>query len=168
MFQLLTPRRCVDTLYDIDPAQLKAEGIKGIIFDLDNTIIPWDKEDMCPTIIDWLHLVVATGFKVALVSNNWNKRVKTIADQFQIPFVSRAYKPAKSGFHQALTALKLAPHETAVIGDQLLTDILGGNRMGMYTVWVKPLTAHEFIGTRLHRKVERIVVRMLKAKGLMK
>lgn len=168
MYHLLTPRQCVDTLFEIDPVQLKADGIKGIIFDLDNTIIPWDKEDMCPTISDWLHILVTAGFKIAVVSNNWNKRVKTIADRFQIPFVSRAYKPAKSGFYQALAALELNPHETAVVGDQLFTDVLGGNRMGMYTVWVKPLTAHEFIGTRLHRKAEKIVVRMLKSKGLMK
>ena len=168
MYDLLTPRQCVNSLFEIDLNELHAVNIKGIIFDLDNTIIPWDSDEMCPTIAAWLHELVVAGFKVAVVSNNWNTRVKAIADRFQIPFVSRAYKPAKPGFRRALRALGLTAAETAVVGDQLLTDILGGNRMGMYTVWVKPLTAHEFIGTRVLRMVERAVVRKLQARGLMK
>lgn len=168
MYDLLTPRQCVNSLFDIDLNKLHAVHIKGIIFDLDNTIVPWDSDDMCPTIAAWLDELVAAGFKVAIVSNNWNARVKAVADRFQIPFVSRAYKPAKPGFRRALRALGMSAGEAAVVGDQLLTDILGGNRMGMYTVWVKPLTAHEFIGTRVHRMVERAVVRKLQARGLMK
>ncbi len=168
MYNLFVPRSQVESLFDIDVNELQQKGIKGIIFDLDNTIIPWDSADMCPHIAAWLHNFLAAGFKIAIVSNNWHKRVKAIADRFQLPFVSRAYKPAKSGFHQALKALELEASEAAVVGDQLLTDVLGGNRMGMYTIWVKPLTAHEFIGTRFHRKLERVAVKILKAKGLMK
>lgn len=168
MYNLFVPNMQVESLFDIDIQALQQQGIKGIVFDLDNTIVPWDSMDMCPRISAWLQELLAAGLKIALVSNNWHKRVKVIADRFQLPFVSRAYKPAKGGFHQALTELKLAPCETAVVGDQLFTDILGGNRMGMYTVWVKPLTAHEFFGTRMHRKLERIAVKILRSKGLMK
>lgn len=168
MYNLFVPRMQVESLFDIDIRALQQQGIKGIVFDLDNTIVPWDSTDMCPHIAAWIQDLLAAGFKIALVSNNWHKRVKAIADRFRLPFVSRAYKPAKSGFHQVLKELELAPAETAVVGDQLFTDVLGGNRMGMYTVWVKPLTAHEFIGTRMHRKLERIAVKILRAKGLMK
>lgn len=168
MYRLLTPHQAVESLFDIDFDALAAAGVRGIIFDLDNTIIPWDSCVMCPAIEEWLRGVLARDFRVAIVSNNWHSRVREIADRFGLPFVSRAYKPAKTGFRRALAALGLEPGEVAVVGDQLFTDVLGGNRLGLRTIWVKPLTAHEFIGTRIHRRFERLAVRMLRAKGLLK
>ncbi|HMM20258.1 MAG TPA: YqeG family HAD IIIA-type phosphatase [Selenomonadales bacterium] len=168
MFRLLCPYRVVDSLYDINFEELEAQGVRGIIFDLDNTIIPWDSFDMCPQIAEWLMMLQLRGFKVCIVSNNWRKRVREIADRFGFPFISRAYKPAKSGFRSALKAMGLEPHETAVVGDQLFTDVLGGNRLGLRTIWVKPLSSREFIGTRIHRRLEKLAVRLLRAKGLLK
>ena len=168
MYRLLCPTLAVETLFDIDLDDLARQGVRGVIFDLDNTIIPWDSREMDATIAAWLEDVLARGFKVAIVSNNWRGRVREIAARFALPFVSRAYKPAKTGFRRALAELGLEPHEAAVVGDQLFTDVLGGNRLGLMTIWVKPLTAQEFIGTRLHRRFERLAVRMLKARGLMK
>jgi len=168
LYHLFRPDSAVDSVFDIDLAHLKAQGIRGIIFDLDNTIIPWDSCDICPTISEWMIGVMAQGFRVSIVSNNWHKRVQAIAVRFDLPFVSRAYKPAKAGFRRALAAMKLEPHETAIVGDQLFTDVLGGNRMGLYTIWVKPLTSKEFIGTRIHRRFEKLAVRILKAKGMLK
>jgi len=143
-------------------------GINGIIFDLDNTIIPWDSPTMSPEIIQWLHALLAQGFKICLVSNNMGKRVQTIAGMFGIPFVSRAYKPAKTGFRQAIAAMELTDRQVAVVGDQLFTDVLGGNRLGLYTIWVAPLSSTEFVGTKITRRLEKLAVRMLRAKGLMK
>ena len=168
MYRLLCPTLAVETLFDIDIDALAAQGIRGIIFDLDNTIIPWDSREMDATIVAWLRDVLDRGFKVAIVSNNWRGRVREIAARFDLPFVSRAYKPAKTGFRRALVELGLEPGEVAVVGDQLFTDVLGGNRLGLMTIWVKPLSAHEFIGTRIQRRAERLAVRMLRAKGLMK
>ncbi|EAX47876.1 HAD superfamily (subfamily IIIA) phosphatase, TIGR01668 [Thermosinus carboxydivorans Nor1] len=168
MYRLLCPDMTVNTLHEIDLNDLERLGICGIIFDLDNTIVPWNSLEMCPRITDWLNEVQARGFKVAIVSNNWQKRVKEIAQRFNLPFVSRAYKPAKAGFRRALAVLGVQPHQAAVVGDQLFTDILGGNRLGLYTIWVKPLTTKEFIGTRIHRQFEKLAVLLLRAKGLMK
>ncbi len=168
MYRLLCPTLAVETLFDIDLDALARQGVRGVIFDLDNTIIPWDSREMGPEIVAWLEDVLAKGFKVAIVSNNWRGRVREIAVRFGLPFVSRAYKPAKTGFRRALAELGLEPHEAAVVGDQLFTDVLGGNRLGLTTIWVKPLTAQEFIGTRIHRRFERLAVRMLKARGLLK
>lgn len=168
MYRLLCPNLAVDSLFDIDLDDLAGQGIRGVIFDLDNTIIPWDSREMDAAIVAWLQDVLARGFKVAIVSNNWRGRVREIAARFGLPFVSRAYKPAKTGFRRALAELGLEAGEAAVVGDQLFTDVLGGNRLGLMTIWVKPLTAHEFIGTRIHRRIERLAVRMLRAKGLMK
>lgn len=169
MYNLLCPRMKVKTVYDIDFELLKAQGICGFIFDLDNTIVPWDSNEMSPSIVAWLKSIQAAGFKICLVSNNHKrKRVRDFAVMFGIPFVSSAFKPAKRGFRQALKILELKPPQVAVVGDQMFTDVLGGNRLGLYTIWVDPLNKKEFIGTRLTRRLEQYTVKRLKAKGLLK
>lgn len=168
MYKLLCPHIIVKTLYDIELYTLKERGIKGIIFDLDNTIIPWDRPNMSPEITQWLHGLLAQGFKLCLVSNNMDKRVKKIAGIFDIPFVARAYKPAKTGFRRAMATMELTDLQVAVVGDQLFTDVLGGNRLGLCTIWVAPLTTKEFIGTKITRRLEKFAVHMLRIKGLMK
>lgn len=156
------------SLYDIDIPALQKQGITGIIFDLDNTIIPWDQPAMSPEIILWLQSLLAQNFQLCLVSNNMGKRVKKIAEVFDIPFVARAYKPAKTGFRRAITTMNLTTSQVAVVGDQLFTDVLGGNRLGLYTIWVTPLTTKEFMGTRITRRLEKLAVHLLRNKGLMK
>lgn len=169
MYNLLCPKLRVKTLCQIDLESLKAQGISGIIFDLDNTIVPWNSGEMNPDIIFWLKKVQDMGFKVSLVSNNHKrKRVRDIALMFDIPFVVGAFKPAKTGFREALDSMSLTAEQVAVVGDQMFTDILGGNRMGLYTIWVDPLNTKEFVGTQLTRKLEQVAVKILKAKGLLK
>jgi len=168
LYHLLCPKKIVKTLYDIEMNELQQQGIKGIIFDLDNTIIPWDSPEMSPEIIQWLHTLLAQGVKLCLVSNNMGQRVKNIAGIFDIPFIARAYKPAKSGFRQAIAVMELTESQVAVVGDQLFTDVLGGNRLGLYTIWVTPLSANEFMGTKITRRLEKLAVRILRAKGLIK
>ena len=168
MFRLLCPRQMVDGFDDIDLTELTRLGIRGIIVDIDNTIIPWGSDVVDARIRLWLDELQAQGFKVCLVSNNKNKRVKAIGERLSMPFVARALKPAKAGFRQALDHMGLPPSQVAVIGDQLFTDVLGGNRLGLYTIWVRPLSSREFIGTKVHRQFEKIAVRLLRAKGLIK
>lgn len=168
MYQLLCPDLIIKSLFEIEAHILKQQGIKGLIFDLDNTIIPWDSPTMSPEISQWLTDLLAQGFRICLVSNNMGKRVRNIAKIFGIPFVARAYKPSKSGFRQAMAVMGLTAEEVAVVGDQLFTDVLGGNRLGLFTIWVTPLTAKEFIGTRITRQLEKIAVGMLRTKGLIK
>ncbi|SFL40371.1 YqeG family HAD IIIA-type phosphatase [Pelosinus propionicus] len=166
MYNLLCPRMILNSLHDLECHKLKELGIEGIIFDLDNTIIPWDQQQMSPEIIERVNTLLKEGFKICLLSNNMEKRVKEIADIFNIPFVSRAYKPAKTGFRHAIAAMELSEEKVAVIGDQLFTDILGGNRIGLVTIWVRPLSSQEFIGTKITRRLERLAVRVLESKGL--
>lgn len=168
MIKLLCPHLQVHSLSEIDPDKLQKIGIKGIIFDLDNTIIPWNSLNMQPEIIGWLKNLQAAGYKICLLSNNMGQRVCDIAAIFKIPFVSRAYKPAKTGFRRALAAMGLTEKEVAVVGDQLFTDILGGNRLGLFTIWVSPLSTKEFFGTKITRKLEKVTVHVLRAKGLLK
>ncbi|WP_425060701.1 hypothetical protein SCACP_14410 [Sporomusa carbonis] len=165
MLKLLIPCLKVDTLYDIDLAELQKRGIRGVVFDLDNTLIPWNSPEICPDILNWLNNLVSQGFKLCLVSNNGTRRVRQIAEQCGAPFVARALKPSRTGFRQAVAAMELTPTAVAVVGDQLFTDILGGNRLELYTIWVKPLATKEFIGTKITRQLEKLAVRLLKATG---
>lgn len=168
MFRLLCPRWQVNSLFEIELDKLHEIGIKGVIFDLDNTIIPWNAHTMPTKIISRLRTFQAEGFRICLLSNNMGQRVSDIAAIFSVPFVSPAYKPSKTGFRRAVAALGLTEREVAVVGDQLFTDILGGNRLGLFTIWVSPLSSDEFIGTKITRKLEKITARILRVKGLIK
>lgn len=165
MYDIFCPDLIADSLHDISIEELKKRGISGIIFDLDNTIVPWGSYDLCPEIVVWLQGLLTEGFKVCLLSNNTSRRVEDIAGTLGIPFVSKAFKPFKNGFRQAARQMEIPLSQTAVIGDQLFTDVLGGNRLGLFTIWVKPLTTREFVGTKITRQLEKLMVRILKAKG---
>lgn len=167
LYKLLCPHMIANSLYDIELHTLKDRGIKGIIFDLDNTIIPWDQPTISPEITQWLQGLLAQGFQLCLVSNNMGKRVGKIAGIFDIPFIARAYKPAKTGFRRAISTMNLDHCQVAVVGDQLFTDVLGGNRLGLCTIWVTPLTTKEFMGTKITRQLEKLAVKILRNKGLM-
>ncbi|MEG6584055.1 YqeG family HAD IIIA-type phosphatase [Dendrosporobacter sp. 1207_IL3150] len=168
LYHLLKPNCIAKSLHDIELELLKKKGIKGVIFDLDNTIIAWDSPSMQPEIISWIGSLLEQDYRICLLSNNMTHRVKNIAELLGVPYVPKAYKPAKTGFRRAIAQLKLKPSEIAVIGDQLFTDVLGGNRLGLFTIWVAPLSTNEFIGTKITRKLEKLTVRLLKFKGIIK
>ena len=89
-----------------------------------------------------------------------------MARVLDVPAISKARKPSRRAFRQALATLGTTEKETAVVGDQLFTDVLGGNRLGLYTVLVMPLSKREFFGTKAIRSLERIVLRRLIRRGL--
>ncbi|EGO61896.1 YqeG family HAD IIIA-type phosphatase [Acetonema longum] len=167
MLKYLCPGTIVNSLYEIDIQALRKNGIKGMILDLDNTIIPWDSSILGPEVLLWLESVLAFGMGIGLVSNNRQKRVGEIARILNVPYVARAFKPAKKGFLSIMGTMSLLPHEVAVVGDQLYTDVLGGNRLGSYTIWVKPLSTQEFIGTKVTRFIEKMTIELLQAKKLL-
>lgn len=168
MRKLLYPDQVADSIEAIDIAALATQGFKGVIIDLDNTIVPWADIGMPPEANEQLDRFKIHGFKMCLVSNNRRERVREIAASLGIPFVSQAHKPLKKGFRQALMLLGVAESQTVVIGDQLFTDILGGNRLGMYTIWVMPLSTEEFITTKAVRWLEKIACVVLKINYLYK
>ncbi|HAP32788.1 MAG TPA: YqeG family HAD IIIA-type phosphatase, partial [Firmicutes bacterium] len=105
----------------------------------------------CPEAELWLKKVKDAGFAVCIVSNNLPGRAKTIVGEFDVPFIWRAIKPRRRPFRQALSLMELKPNQVAVVGDQIFADILGGNRLGLYAVLVRPIKKQEFVGTRLYR-----------------
>lgn len=167
MLRLLCPNRSEAVIYDIEPHDLQREQIVGMIVDLDNTIIPWRSPNVPEATMRWVGKLKAAGIQVCLLSNNRGPRVQRIAKVLQVPFVSKACKPMAQGFRHAVQTMDLLPKQVAVVGDQIYTDILGGNRIGCYTIWVAPLSTKEFIGTKITRRLEKLTVLLLRHKGLL-
>jgi HAD superfamily phosphatase (TIGR01668 family) len=161
------PHRMADSVTHITPAELRERGIEGIILDLDNTLVLWQKEEMAEEILAWLEALQAEGFKLCILSNSiLSKRSERIAERLGCPNVRRARKPSRSGFHRAMEAMGTKPATTAIVGDQMFTDIWGGNRSGVYTIMVKPIHPREFVYTRyVSRPLERLLLRRFRGKG---
>lgn len=167
MLRLLCPKICLATVSALTPEFLCSRGIKGIIFDLDNTILPWQAKLLAPEKIMLFERLQARGFKICVVSNAFDRRVRSLLDPLHIPAISRARKPRRTPFRQALELLGTAPEETAVVGDQIFTDVLGGNRLGLYTILVNPVSRKEFVGTKMVRMLEKRVLKRMAKRGLL-
>ncbi|ACL69344.1 YqeG family HAD IIIA-type phosphatase [Halothermothrix orenii] len=144
------------SIFDVELEKLKIEGIEGIICDIDNTIVPWSKREIVKEVVNWFDEIESYGFKICLVSNGTGSRVTYFSEKLGVPAVGRAVKPAKRAFYRAMDKLGMDPEQIAVIGDQLFTDVFGGNRMGFTTVLVNPMSDRELFTTRLLRKLEKL------------
>jgi len=167
LLNLLCPDIYLESIYQLDLSKLKKKGIKGIITDLDNTLIAWDENEIYPQLDDWFKILKEEGFKVCIVSNNSLERVSEFADIFGIPAIPKAVKPRRRAFRLAMEKMQLKPEEAAVLGDQVFTDVLGGNRLGLFTILVIPVSEREFIGTKVVRQAEKFVLKRLKNKGML-
>ncbi len=154
------------TVFDIDYQKLYDEGRKIILMDIDNTLIPYDIDLPKEEVVNLIHKIIEIGFRVVFISNNHKKRVKRFADVFEASYVNSAFKPFKRGYRKAL---KLTNHETKKdiisIGDQVMTDVYGSNKVGLDCILVKPLKIiNEKWYTKLNRKVENSIIKKLEKK----
>lgn len=158
IFRYLSPDFYIDEIRKIRPEELEKWGVKGVICDLDNTIIPWGEETLSEEIIEWIACLKAAGYRLCLVSNSLHTRVNGIAAILDVDAVPAAAKPRKKAFLKAIAKLQLDPTAVVVIGDQLFTDIFGGKRLGLKTVLVKPMSSEELLWTRMMRKLEKKIL----------
>ena len=143
----------------VTPDELRRLGIKGLIVDIDNTLVEWNVRELARETEEWLSSLRESGIKCCLVSNSLHDaRTAEFARAAGLPLIARAGKPRRRSFIKALEILGTAPCETAVIGDQIFTDILGGNRLGLFTILIEPRSPREFFGTRIVRILERLVL----------
>ncbi|MBX6350492.1 MAG: YqeG family HAD IIIA-type phosphatase [Clostridia bacterium] len=147
-------------LFSVDLGALRRRGVRALCVDLDNTLVPWNGPPD-ERALAWLDRARSFGFRVALVSNNSRRRTAEFARRTGLPIVAPAQKPRRAGIRRALALLGTPPEEAAVIGDQLWTDVWGGNRAGCTTVLVRPVDRREFAGTRVARLVEAAVLAWL-------
>ncbi|MFB4166545.1 YqeG family HAD IIIA-type phosphatase [Virgibacillus sp. JSM 102003] len=165
MLKKFLPNEHVKTIFDIHPALLRKKGIKGIITDLDNTLVAWDVKDATPEVIRWFEQMKEQDIKVTIISNNKQERVKLFSEPLDTPFVFSARKPLSQAFKSAAKEMKLNKEEIVVIGDQLLTDVLGGNFAGFHTILVVPIVQTDGKITRINRKIERRLLSYMNKKG---
>lgn len=158
MLKLLCPDLYINSVFDLEPGFLKQKGIKGVILDLDNTLVPWNNNDINKALGEWFKSFEDYGIRMCIVSNNKKRRVSTFGEKIGLPAIHKARKPRKKSFIKGMKILKTNPSNTAVIGDQIFTDILGGNRLGLYTILVIPISSKEFIWTKVMRSIEKTVL----------
>ncbi len=155
----------VKSVTDIDTERLKEQGYCYIMIDLDNTLLPWGEIKFSPEVVAWVEKTISRGFKMCIVSNASRKRVKFLSEKLGLPFIYYAGKPCKGGFFRGLNLMNGNTERSVVIGDQIFTDILGGNRTGIMTILVTPVKKREFFTTRIMRKFERMAIYLLKIRG---
>lgn len=156
----LDPDMRVERIQDIDLPLLWNQGIRGLIFDLDNTITPWHQYAANDEIIRWFEQVRQYGFQACILSNSGEAKTAQISEWLDVPVLSDSRKPRAYGFRRAGRLLQLPPRHLAMIGDQIFTDIWGGNRAGLFTILTEKLADEEFWGTKnISRRLERLVKR---------
>lgn len=139
---------------NISPEFLRAHGIKGILLDVDNTLSPHNAPDPEPPVMAWLADLAANDIEAVIVSNNSKPRVEPFAGKLGLRFISRAAKPLPNGFNRAQKMMNLKRSELAVVGDQLFTDMTGGNLAGIMTLLVDPIQLEDNPFFKLKRKLE--------------
>lgn len=159
LLRLLLPNDRVGSIQEVTPEFLGARGLAGVLLDLDNTIVAHGRQDLPGWLAGWAARLREAGIGARLVSNALPERVRRLGDACGIQGVGVAGKPAPGAFRRACAELGLPPPRVAVVGDQLFTDVLGGNLAGAHTVLVPPLSEDALPHTRLARLAERLVLR---------
>ena len=153
---MFKPDIWIKNVLEIDRDFLVKHHIRGLILDLDNTLSMHGSPAVEIGVEDWLALMRANGVKMIVVSNNTKKRVKPLADALGLDFAAFGCKPLPKGIHKALKKLGLPKKSVALVGDQIFTDILGGNLCGVKTVLVEPFHLEDKPSFRLKRRLESV------------
>lgn len=159
---LLQPDLILETTIEQLPLSLLEKyQLRGMVLDVDDTLLPtWDAE-VPPNILAWLQ-EIKHQMPIWLVSNNLNhRRIERIAQQVELPFLMGAGKPSRRKIRQAVQAMNLPYNQVAMVGDRLFTDILVGNRLGMFTILVQPIISRRFDGKSWVRNLEFWLARQL-------
>lgn len=158
MFERFFPDATVTSTYAIDYDRLYKQGYRGILFDIDNTLVEHGKEasDKAKRLFRRLKKI---GFECCLISNNKKKRVYSFNEEIGVHSVFNAHKPAGKSYYYAMELMGTRPENTLFVGDQLFTDIFGAKRIGLKNYLVKPINEKEEIQIVLKRKMERLVLK---------
>lgn len=161
MFQKFYPTEYVESSYDIDYEKLYKNGYRGIIFDIDNTLVEHgaDASERAVALIEKLKKL---GFEVCLISNNKEERVKRFNQNIKIKYIFNARKPSIKNYLKAMEHMKTNKSNTIFVGDQVFTDVYGANRAGIKSYLVKPIGKKEEIQIVIKRLLERIVLSFYK------
>ena len=157
MLQCFYPKEYLDSTYEIDFEKMYKQGFRGIIFDIDNTLVPHGLP-ADERAIALFQRLKAIGYKVTMLSNNKEPRVKMFCDAIDAPYIYKAGKPNPNQYKAAMNKMGTDAQNTLFVGDQVFTDVWGANRAGIYSILVKPIHPKEEIQIVLKRHLEKIVL----------
>ncbi len=163
MLRRFSPSESLATVEEVDLASLQGSGKKLVLLDVDNTLMPWRSNDIPETVHEWLSEGKSLGLEFCILSNTRHpERLIGLSERLGVPFIRSKFKPSRRMYLMALEQYGCEPEEAVMVGDQLLTDVLGANRSGIDAIWIRPVGKREFIGTRVvSRNIERVVGRFL-------
>ena len=163
MFERFYPDVYLDSAYDIDYESLYEQGYRGIIFDIDNTLVPHGApaDEQSIALFERLRQI---GYESMLLSNNKEPRVKSFNDKVGSRYIYKANKPFPENYQKAMEQMKTTPNTTLFVGDQLFTDVWGAKKAGIKTYLTKPIHPKEEIQIVLKRILERVVLYFYKRK----
>ena len=151
------PDECRESVYTMDFEGYYHEGYKGILFDIDNTLVPHGapSQKKAEQLFEKLRKI---GFDTCLISNNKEPRVKPFADAVKSKYIFNAHKPSAKNYIKAMKIMDTTAENTLFVGDQIFTDVYGAKKAGIHSVLVKPIHPKEEIQIVLKRKLEKIVL----------
>ncbi len=163
---LLLPTASAKGLLDLTPALLRKLNVKAILLDVDNTLSHHGAQAPFDGSIEWVRQMEREGFRLMIVSNNTRERIAPFAAQFDLPFVWRACKPLPVGYYKAAKRLGIRFREAVIVGDQVFTDVVGANLLGMRSVLLEPAEEERGWSFKVRRHFEVSVRQKAKARGL--
>ena len=166
MLDYFIPDIYAQSIYTINYKKLKKNGIKCLLFDLDNTIAPYKVAEPDQKVKE-LIARLETDFKVIIVSNSGKNRLRPFKEKLNVDVAFSSKKPLKTKYKKILSLYKFKIDEVACIGDQLLTDILGANRMGFTSILVNRVAKYEMLPTRVNRFIEKRILKKLAKKNIL-
>jgi HAD superfamily phosphatase (TIGR01668 family) len=155
---MLGPNRFAPRLHDVPHEELEAAGIRGLIVDLDNTLLGYGQTELGVEHLAWVQRAHDRGFRIVMLSNNFSERVTSVAAKLDVACIPNALKPLPFGFLRAVNHLNLHRRQIAVVGDQLFTDVLGGKMCGLYTILTEPIESRDLVITQVFRFFERLML----------
>lgn len=153
-------------LLDITPALLRKMGVKAILLDVDNTLSHHGSQVPFDGSVEWVRQMRQEGFQLIIVSNNTQERITPFAAQFDLPFIWRACKPLPIGYWKAARKLGVRFREAVIVGDQVFTDVVGANLLGMQSILLEPAEEEHGWSFRVRRHFEVAVRKKAKVRGL--
>ena len=161
---ILYPKLYLNSVKEISLEMLEKYNLKGLMLDVDNTLISYHKK-MPEGIKEWAEKMKKANISLCIVSNSNNKqKVENVAKELDIPYIYFAKKPCKTGLKKAKKTLNLENEKIGVVGDQILTDVIGANRMGMFSILVKPIEEKDIWITKIKRPLENKIIERYKNK----
>ena len=154
------PHIYVQSIYDLPVEKLKEKGIKGLIFDIDNTIAPFDMVHPDEKLIEFIEKLREDGFQIGILSNNSKERVQLFNRNLKTFAIHKAGKPGIKKIKKAMVKLGVTPKTTAMIGDQVFTDMWCGHRAGVLCILTAPICERDQLVTKIKRGLEKKVLKV--------